>query len=527
MIEVQNLSWRFDGTDDWALRDVDLHVAQGELMVITGSSGGGKSTLVLAIGGYLFQQYAGEATGSVRVGGLDVREHPLYEVADVVGLVQQNPEAQFCTLTVEEEVAFGLENRCLPPAEIERRLSRALDLVGAVHLRHRSLATLSGGEKQRVAIAAVMAAEPRVLILDEPTSSLDPTATAEVFGVLADLCRQQELTVIVVEHKLAQLLPLRPRVAVLEGGRVVADGPVERLLPAWGTRWGLERSGKRPVRPPRNGAEPLVVLDGVRVRYNGRVVLDGLSLRVELGEVVAVMGDNGAGKSTLLRCLLGLVRPDAGRVEVLGRDVAQTPTSVLAQQFGLVFQNPDHQLFADTVWEEAVFAARNFELLDGEARDRAEALLARSGLLERRSDHPYRLSYGQKRRLNLASAAVHTPRLLLLDEPLIGQDWANVEFLMGQVRQMAADGAAVLVVIHDPRAVTRFCDRVVFLEEGQLVADDTPLAALEAVAAAGRPAYAPFSHCPRWKHELVRNEPKALAGQETRWDPALRHPTTK
>jgi energy-coupling factor transport system ATP-binding protein len=296
--------------------------------------------------------------------------------------------------------------------------------------------------------------------------------------------------VIVIEHKLAQLLPLQPRVVVLESGRVAANGPVAQLVPEWGQRWGLRGNGRRRAPSPTNGAAPLVQLDNVRVRYNGRPVLNGVTLRVRPGEVVAVMGDNGAGKSTLLRCVVGLVEPASGRIEVMGADVGRTPTSELARSVGLIFQNPDHQLFADTVWEETTFAARNLDLMERATRERAVALLDRSGLAARLDDHPYRLSYGQKRRLNLASAVVHAPRLLLLDEPLIGQDWPNVVFLMEQVRQLARDGGAALVVAHDPRAVTHFCDRAIFLEEGQVLADGAPEVTLTHVAAHGRPGYA-------------------------------------
>jgi energy-coupling factor transporter ATP-binding protein EcfA2 len=196
-------------------------------VVITGPSGCGKSTLALAIGGYLFRQYDGQATGTVTVAGMDVRRTPIYDVAEVVGLVQQNPEAQFCTLTVQDEVTFGLENRCLPPEEIRSRVAWALEVVGASHLVQRPLATLSGGEKQKVAIAAVMAARPQVLIFDEPTSNLDPTATAEIFEVIARIRARAGLTVLVIEHKVEYLRHFSPRMVVLAGGRVVYDGPMD------------------------------------------------------------------------------------------------------------------------------------------------------------------------------------------------------------------------------------------------------------------------------------------------------------
>ena len=201
-ISVRGLSFRFQGSDHYALRDVNLDVAPGEFVVIAGPSGCGKSTLALAIGGYLFTQYGGEAHGTVAVAGMDVRRAPVYDVAEVVGLVQQNPEGQFCTLTVRDEVAFGLENRCLPRDEIAQRVAWALEGVGALHLVDRSLASLSGGEKQKVAIAAMMAARPQVLIFDEPTSNLDPTTTAAIFSVIERIRATANITVLVIEHKL-------------------------------------------------------------------------------------------------------------------------------------------------------------------------------------------------------------------------------------------------------------------------------------------------------------------------------------
>ena len=458
MISVQGLSFRFRGNAEYALHGVDLEIAPGEFVIVTGPSGCGKSTLALAIGGYLFRQYDGEASGSVTVSGMDVRQCPIYDVAEVVGLVQQNPEAQFCTLTVRDEVAFGLENRRLPVDEIEERIDWALEVVGASHLIERPLATLSGGERQKVAVAAVMAAKPQVLIFDEPTSNLDPTATAEVFKVIARIRARAGITVIVIEHKLGYLLPFAPRLVLMGKGRILYDGSAQgaRSLPALAVR-------ATPLPPVPTDGEPVVRVEDLHVGYDEVGVLQGVSLQMRRGEFVAVMGDNGSGKTTFLRTLLGLLKPGQGLVDVLGQDTRHTAVSGLARQVGFVFQNPDHQLFAESVWQEATFAARNFDMLDQAVRVRVEDLLARCGLAARLADHPYRLSYGEKRRLNLVSVLAHGPQVVLLDEVLIGQDARNATFLMDLLRDRVEQGDAVVMVTHDPRVVRLYASRLIFL----------------------------------------------------------------
>lgn len=510
MIEVRGLSYRYRGSQEHALRDVSLKVGRGEFVVVAGPSGCGKSTLALAIGGYLFQQHDGEAEGSLCVAGLDARRAPIYDLAEVVGLVQQNPEAQFCTLSVEDEVAFGLENRRLPQAEIRRRLAWALEVVGAAHLAGRPLAALSGGEKQKVAIAAVLAGRPQVLILDEPTSNLDPPATAEIFGVIARLRQEAGITVIVIEHKLGYLRPFGPRLVTMAEGRIVRDGPLTTKETApigdlggsashppaepgtLGKSWRLLKCSG----PSGVAAEPIVRVEGLHAGHAGGLPLQGLSLEVGPGECVALMGDNGSGKTTLLLSLLGLLKPQEGRVEVLGCDTRHTPVSQLARQVGFVFQNPDHQLFAESVWQEATFAPRNLNALDCSVEARVEALLAQSGLSARREDHPYRLSYGQKRRLNLASVLALAPRLILLDELLIGQDPANAAHLMGLLHERVQDGAAVIMVSHDPEVVRAYATRLLFLEAGRLRLDAPPEEAFRQLAALGRTAYLPYGFSP-------------------------------
>jgi energy-coupling factor transporter ATP-binding protein EcfA2 len=485
MIEIQGLSFRFDGSAHYALRGVDLAVGAGEFVVITGPSGCGKSTLALAIGGYLFRQYSGEAEGTVTVAGLDVRQRPIYDIADEVGLVQQNPEAQFCTLTVEDEVAFGLENRCLKRDEILQRLAWSLDVVGAGHLAGRSLATLSGGEKQKVAIAAMMAARPRVLVFDEPTSNLDPTATDEVFAVIARIRAEAGITVIVIEHKVGYLLHFEPRLVVMDRGCIDYDGPADPArLPA------LPPVHRTPQAGP-HGSAPCLRAEDLSLGYGGPAVVEGASLDLYPGEFVAVMGDNGSGKTTFLLSLLGLVKPLRGRLEVLGADTRQVAVSRLARQVGFVFQNPDHQLFADTVWQEATFALQNLRLMDGPARDRTQALLAESGLGDRLPDHPYRLSYGEKRRLNFVSVLSYAPRLILLDEVLIGQDGANAGFLLERLRERAAQGATVVMVNHDPEVSWRYATRLLFFAGGRLLVDAPIDEGFERLTALGRHAYQP------------------------------------
>jgi energy-coupling factor transport system ATP-binding protein len=488
MIEVEGLSYTYHGAERPALAGIDLAVLPGEFVIVTGPSGCGKSTLGLALGGYLFQQYKGQAEGRIRVGEIDVRHAPIYEVSEVVGLVQQNPEAQFCTLTVQDEVAFGLENRCLSPAEIRQRLAWALDTVGATHLLDRTLHTLSGGEKQKVAVASVMALQPQVLILDEPTSNLDPRATREIFDVIAAIRAATGMTVIVIEHKLDYLREFDPRVIWMDAGRVQQDALLRKIPSGAGNamrRW-------TPTRRPEAAAVATVTELGVQVQGHGPI-LEDVTFSITPGERVAVMGDNGSGKTTLLRAMLGLQQPSWGTVAVLGRSTRETPVSQLARDVGFVFQNPDHQLFADSVWEEAATGPRNAGTLSAAAEREIERLLDHAGLGSRSADHPYRLSYGEKRRLNLISVLACRPHLLLLDEILIGQDAANAAYLLELLVDAAGEGTAVVMVNHTPQVTQQWAERLLFLERGRLVIDAPVAAGFRELTASGYAAYVPRS----------------------------------
>jgi len=480
MIKLVNFCYRYQGSATQALQDVSLQAAAGDLITLTGPSGSGKSTLALALAGFLFNQYDGEYSGLVQVGDHYPDREPIYITADVVGLVQQNPENQFCTLTVEDEIAFGLENRRISRQEIEDRLTWSLQAVGASHLRDRSLASLSGGEKQKIALAAILAARPRVIVFDEPTSNLDPRATREIFEVILDLQRDTELTVLVIEHKLDFLQRAKPRLVRLEGGRILPD-----WLPA-----NDPLQIDAPVYQEGDSA-PLVEIESLSVSYDGKRVLKGLDLRLYPGELVSLLGDNGSGKSTLLLSLLKFVDREDGVIRFLDRELDSYQIQGLGREIGLVFQNPDQQIFASTVWEEAVLGAENYSLDPGDYQIRTRTLLEQAGLGDRLQDHPYKLSYGEKRRLNLISILSYQPRLLLLDEIFIGQDRENARFLLQLLVDYVDSGNCALMVNHNPAYYPLVSTRLLFLQDGKFIVDHPLREGLEELAHLGQDVYLP------------------------------------
>jgi energy-coupling factor transporter ATP-binding protein EcfA2 len=381
---------------------------------------------------------------------------------------------------VEDEIAFGLENRKIPQEEIENRLCWALEAVGCSHLRDRSLRSLSGGEKQKIALAAILAGNPRLVIFDEPTSNLDPPATREIFEIILDLQRRTKLTVLVIEHKLDFIQRAEPRLIHMSAGRI-EEGDISRA----------DEIGLR--KPSYQGAEtdPLLVIQDLKVSYPGRDVLDGLDFQLFPGELVSLLGGNGSGKSTLLLSLLKMVLPERGSIAFRGRVLDEYDAYSLGREIGLVFQNPDHQIFAQTIWEEATLGPVNFHLKPTEYEQRTRGLLEQAGLGGRFQEHPYRLSYGEKRRLNLISVLSYQPRLLLLDEIFIGQDRKNAAYLMGLLVDYVDAGNCVLLVNHNPAYYPLVSTRLAFLKDGKLVVDSPLPEGLAKMKAMGELAYLP------------------------------------
>ena len=523
IIEMECVSFSYGTAADgaYALKDIDLSVEEGTFVGLIGPSGAGKSTLASAITGAIPHHYRGRLFGSTLVAGLDTCEASLTDIAKVAGSVLQDIDAQMVASVVEDELLFGLENFGIDHREIEGRIASALDAVGIADLRHREIATLSGGQKQKVAIAAILAMTPRVIVMDEPTSALDPASARDVFEVLRRAKELTGMTVILIEQTVALLAEYCDRVVVIDQGRIALDGtPTDvfshgETLRAIGVDTprtvrisnSLAEAGLAPNDSPAltlDGAESLVagilapglsesspivprtlgdrpdarntvderpiIVDVAGAAYSygtGQAGIEGINLTVRTGEILAVVGQNGAGKTTFTKLLNGLIKPSAGVVRIAGLDTRTTPVSVLASHAATLFQNPDRQLCRNTVVEEISFGLELQGAPADAARERACRVAATFGLPENAS--PFNLSRGQRQMVALASVVALEPELIILDEPTSGLDYRECMTVMETVRQRALDGAAVVMVCHDMEVVSDFADTLAVMAEGRLI----------------------------------------------------------
>ncbi|WP_433302013.1 ABC transporter ATP-binding protein [Actinoplanes sp. CA-030573] len=480
-VELRGFGWRHAGRRAWAVRDVDLTVGHGERVLLLGPSGAGKSTLLAALAG-LLPDDSGEQAGTVTIDGLDPRAARDRAASDAwsagrrgeagrgVGIVFQDPQTQLVMARSGDDVAFGLENRGVPAADIWPRVSDALDRVGFPYPITRSTAALSGGEAQRLALAGVLALRPSLLLLDEPTANLDPAGAALVREAIGR--SRGDETLIVVEHRVAEALPLVDRVVVLEpGGGIRADGAPEVVFAAYGDRLADEGVwvpgfAIPPVKSSTPAGEEVIRAEDVTVAQR----LAPVSMGANAGEVLAVTGPNGAGKSTLALALGGLLAPTGGRVTGFGdpRPPHKWRAADLTQRIGSVFQNPEHQFVTARVADELAAGPRRVGRSDAEIKDIVDALLDRLRLAKLAQANPYTLSGGEARRLSVATALATAPRLLVLDEPTFGQDrrtWIELVTLLATLRD---EGHAVVAVTHDDDFVQTLADRTFVLGSSRL-----------------------------------------------------------
>ncbi len=469
MIEIEKLCIHYPDRAHPAIDRLTETIEHGEVIVLTGPSGCGKSTLCRALAGFIPEMIPAKVSGEITVDGESVWTADPARIATRLGLIQQDPDAQICTLNVWQEVAFGPENLCLPPGEVASRVEQCLAFVGITHLAERTTTTLSGGEKQRLAIASILAMAPETILLDEPTANLDPEGAQAVFNLLRELRDQEGRTLVVVEHRLAPLLPLSPRVLVMDKGGIVDRRATRQhedlvalgLRANWLRAHGLQPHGDLDLPAPgkRGEVAPLRVED-LTFGYDGTPLLDRLSITVEPGEILGIIGPNGGGKTTLLRLIAGLEEPGAGRI-------IRSRESVL----GSLFQHPHQQIFERPVRGEV--ALEGGEISDESLRRSLDAANL-SGL---GSAAPLSLSLGEQRRLTLATTLVRDPDLLLLDEPFIGQDRANVAWIIAKILAARAKGAVILLVSHDIPLVNSLCDRLLYLGAESIIGDPRTVSA--------------------------------------------------
>lgn len=470
MIRVQGLSVCYENIP--ALEDISLTIQDGECVLVTGPSGCGKSTLARVLCGLIPHAIPARAEGQVLVDGLDTLTQPIPQIAQKVGMVFQRPASQLFHLRVEDEIAFGPRNLGLDENEVRQRTEWALRAIGMDELRDEKPSALSGGQKQCLAIAAALAMRPRVLVLDEPMASLDVPNTYRVVETLAALRAEYGITIVLTEHRLAEVAHLAERVILMENGHILADGASQEILAdrALRLRLGLRRPAETPavswealVQPNGNHPDqkhPLLELQDVSAGFNGHAVIHNIQLALYPGEFTALVGDNGAGKSTLAMVAAGLIKPQSGTVHFLNGTRPRPGLDV-----ALLFQDPQEQLFTDSVEEEVAFAPKNYGRFDAELQAQT---LQEADLWELRSRRPLAISTGQQQRTTLAACLSLRPRLLILDEPTLGQDWGHLQRLMDYLKLLNSQGAAILLISHDYKLVHHYAERIILLRDGRV-----------------------------------------------------------
>jgi energy-coupling factor transporter ATP-binding protein EcfA2 len=510
MIQFERVTFSYPNAESPVLADVSLTVPDGEMILVMGPSGAGKSTLLRCINGLVPHFSGGRLSGAIRVGGLDPVRIAPQGMSHHVGFVFQDPESQFVMDRVEDEIAFALENAAIAPAEMRVRVEETLDLLDLAPLRERALSSLSGGEQQRVAIAAVLALRPKILVLDEPTSQLDPKSAEDVLSSLVRLNADLGLTVLLAEHRLERVLPYVDQILYVpevggtpelgEPRKILANTdlapPLVRLSKAmdWqpmpltikeGRRFSRAYSTDRQLSEPSftNGNErraeavPFLQVHSLVAGYGGKEVLHGVSLHATQGEIVAVMGRNGSGKTTLLKSLVALVSPSRGDVRIDGKSIAGRDTADICRTVAYLPQDPSSLLFADTVREELEITLRNHGMASETSGGRngigtdEDALLRRLGIARYAESYPRDLSAGERQRSALAAITITEPRALLLDEPTRGLDYAAKQLLVELLHGYRTEGIAIIVVTHDVEFAAQLADRVVLLSQGEVLAE--------------------------------------------------------
>lgn len=522
-IKLENLTYSYPYSDSQVLSDINLELKKGEFVLLVGPSGCGKSTLVRCLNRLIPEISGGSFSGRVLLQGKDLKNEKIRKLALEVGMVFQNPETQLFRMTVAEDISFGPENLGLPIIEVLSRVEKALKAVRLEKLRNHFIFTLSGGEKQRTAIGGNLAMDPEILVLDEPTSDLDPAGTQEVLELLRKLNEEKQTTLILIEHKLDLVFEMADRMLVMDKGRLIFDGkPFEilcreevtlkklgihppqlteiahmlgmdyevsivpsyenvlkrlaELLQVPATRQLENHKWQKPETSssilPSEENLPFVRIENLCYRLeDGSEILKNINLDIKSGDFLALLGHNGAGKTTLAGHLIGFYRPSFGRILINGKDIERYSTAQLSKKVGYLFQNPDSQIFMDSVIKEVRFGLENVGIPKEEIEKLVNESLETMELSAYKDRHPHSLSRGQRQRLAVASILALEPDLLVLDEPTTGQDRGHILKFLNKIRELNKLGKTVILITHDMELVAEYAERVVVMKQGRILLD--------------------------------------------------------
>lgn len=513
-IQIQGLTYTYPNSASPVLEDLDLEIKEGKFTAIMGRTGAGKTTLAMVSNGIIPQLMEGTLTGKVISGGLDLSKFRIQTITKNVGLVMQDPETQIFGRTVEEDVAFGPRNYLIPRDEIFDRIKLALERVRLEGYDKRLTSQLSGGEKQRLAIAGVLAMNPSIIVLDEPTSELDPLGREEIYATIQSLQKEQNMTIVAVEHSSQEICEKADELVVLQDCRIAWQGNPRdffqdvalvnangiKPLPVGELGWELYQHGlveknqiplnvdeayelicrllgdirlqSPQVEAERIPGKPLIEVQDLTYSYeNGKTALENLNLSVNEGDYLALIGQNGAGKTTLAKHFNAIHKTTAGKVFVCGRDTANEEPNTLALDVGYVFQNPDNQIFSTTVYKEMEYGLKMQNVPQQEIEERIRETAQMLDLTDVLQEHPFSLGKGQRQRLAVASILVLKPRVLVVDEPTTGQDWAGIQSMMELMDKLHAAGTTIVMITHDMDVVARHANRAVVLCHGKIVQD--------------------------------------------------------
>jgi energy-coupling factor transporter ATP-binding protein EcfA2 len=522
IIKIENLSYTYPSATK-ALTGISLEVYPGEYLAIVGANGAGKTTLCMFLNGVIPNVVGGRVAGTVQVCGMDTFEHHVYDIAQNVGLVLQDPESQLFSADVRSEIAFAAENRGVPREEIIERMQEVLKIVRLEELASRLSDELSGGQKQRLAIAGNLIVRPQILVADEPTSQLDPIGKEEVFSTLSSLNKDFGMTVVIASHDVDEIERYADRVIVLDHGSIILQGPPDKVfrevdtldrmfvhvpdlarlgklvnldgdqplsldvskaaaqLKSW---FGQEKSasGKMFVEPSASVSavghdvsrgDLAVEVKNVTYAYPGTTApaISNMNFSIPNGQFVGIIGQNGGGKTTIMKCLVGLVKPSQGEIYLDNKPLTGQKVGDIATQIGLILQNPDTQLFCMSVEEEIRFGLENLKLDPEEIEKRTEEALKITGLGNYRHLYPFKLSLGDRRKVAVASIVAMRPKVLIFDEPLTGQDYKGRYELVNLAAELHHAGHTVIMISHDMELVARYTERTLVVGKGQLLLD--------------------------------------------------------